>query len=321
MASVLPGLPAGAWVALIRLRSLGDTLLITPALHQLKSWRPDLRLAVLVEPRFQDVLAGNPGVDRVVAVPAGPRGRLGALAALRRLPPALVIGLHGGSTAAWLARCSGAPQRATFLGLRHRWAYPLLTPPPADPARRHAVEQTAALLEALGMPAAPLGPLRVFPTERARTRMRQRLAARGLTGRYAFLNTEAREPGLRWPLSRFGELAARLKREHGLAAVQASASAGEPVEGAFLVSGTSVAELIALLAEADLVIGNDGGPIHIAAALGKPVLALYSTTDVPVWSPWQTPSRWLQSLPLDQISAAAATTEAAALLAAPPHSG
>lgn len=314
MNGILPGLPRGAWVAVIRLRSLGDTLLITPALHQLKAWRPDLRLAVLVEPRFADVLAGSPDVEAVVPVPAAPAGRLRALAALRRLRPALAIGLHGGATAAWLARFSGAPHRATFLGLRHRWAYPLLTPPPADATRRHAVEQTSNLFEQLGMPAVPPGPLRIFPSERTRAHMRQRLAARGVTGPYAFLNTEAREPALRWPLERFAELVAWLRREHGLAAVQASAGAGEPVEGAVLVSGTSVRELVALEAEAALVIGNDGGPIHIAAALAKPVLVLYSTTDIPVWAPWQTTAQLLQDCDLSRVSATAAVSALAPLL-------
>jgi hypothetical protein len=64
--SVLPRLPNGARILIIRLRSLGDIVLETPALAALHSWRPDLRLSLLVEPAFAAVLEGNPAVDEVV---------------------------------------------------------------------------------------------------------------------------------------------------------------------------------------------------------------------------------------------------------------
>lgn len=321
VASHVPALPPEAGIAVIRLRSLGDTLLTTPALHALKVWRPDLRIAVAVEPRYSGVLAGNPDIAEIIEVPAGAAGRLRAVRALRHFKPALAVGLHGGSTAAFLARASGAPRRATFLGLRHGWAYNLHTPPKAPPpgrARLHTVEHVASLFEALGMPPTTLGPLQLFPSERARQRARQRLAQRGVTGPYAFLSTEARESGLRWPLPNFRDLAAWLRRERGLASVMASAAAGEPVAGATLISGTTVEELIALEAESELVVGNDGGPIHIAAALGKPVVALYSTTDIEVWSPWQARARCLQANPLAALAPDAVVAVLSSLLIARP---
>ncbi|MBI2957149.1 MAG: putative lipopolysaccharide heptosyltransferase III, partial [Acidobacteria bacterium] len=59
---VLSELPAGAGVLIVRLRSLGDALLLTPALRALKQWRPDLRLSVLLYSRFAPILAGNPNL-------------------------------------------------------------------------------------------------------------------------------------------------------------------------------------------------------------------------------------------------------------------
>src|SRR4051794_35279309 len=73
--SVLASLPEGATVALIRLRSLGDCVLTTPALRILKEARPDLRIGVLVEDRFGDIFAGNPDVSAIL---------LPSLRALRR---------------------------------------------------------------------------------------------------------------------------------------------------------------------------------------------------------------------------------------------
>ena len=306
----LPGLAPQALVAAVRLRSLGDTLLMTPALTALKRWRPDLRLAVLVEPAFTAVLAGNPDIAEIIPVPSALAGRAAALRRLRRLRPQLVLGLHGGSTAAWLSRASGAPWRASFAGLRHAWAYNLRTPPKPPPpgrARLHTAEHVASLLEALGMPETGLGPARIVPEAAARERMRRRLAAAGIApGGFAFLNLEARAPGMRWPLARFAQLAAGLRATHGLASVTASAGPGTPMHGITLIAGTTVEELIALEAESALVAGNDGGPLHIAAALGKPVLGLYSSTDLAVWSPWQTRTRTLQAAAIDEIGLEAA---------------
>lgn len=313
MAEELASLPAGATVALLRLRSLGDTLLLTPALAALHQWRPDLRLVALVEPRFAPVLAGNPDLARVIEVPRHAPGRMRALRELRGEDPQLALGLHGGTAAAWLAWGSGAPLRASFTGLRHGWAYPRQV---AVERGLHTVERNARLLEGLGMPPTPLGPLRLFPSSEARARMRRRLLAQGVRGRFAFLSTEAREPELRWPLAHFAALAAWLEREHGLRPVQASAGAGEAVAGAVMLAGTTVEELIALEAEAELIAGNDGGPIHIAAALGKPVFVAYSTTDVPVWTPWQTPARWRQAHPLAELPPELAQLDCAALLEA-----
>lgn len=317
MRDTLPELPPRAGVVLIRLRSLGDTILLTPAAAALKAWRPDLRLAVVVEARFAAVVAHNPDFDAVIAVAPGAVGRARALGAVRRFRPQLALGLHGGSTAAWLARASGAPRRATFDGLRHRWAYNLFTPPRAAEGGRgrlHTVEHVLSLLEALGLPAAAPGRLCLALRPEAESRMRARIERRGVTGGYAFLNTEAREPGLRWPLERFAALAAWLRRAHGLASVQASAGGGEPVEGATLISGTSVEELMALVAGSALVAGNDGGPIHIAAALDRPTAVVYSTTDVEVWHPWRARARWRQRVPITEIPLAEVQADVDALL-------
>jgi ADP-heptose:LPS heptosyltransferase len=67
MPTVLERLPPGARIAVIRLRSLGDSVLTTPALRLLKSHRPDLRVTVIVEPRFAAVFSENPDVDSISA--------------------------------------------------------------------------------------------------------------------------------------------------------------------------------------------------------------------------------------------------------------
>lgn len=306
---VLAELPQNARIAVVRLRSLGDTLLATPALAAVKRWRPDLRLAVLVEPAWAPVLEGNPDVERIIAVPPTPAGRARALASLRRFAPQLAVNLHGGSTATWLTALSGARWRAAFAGQRHAWAHNLLAPPEPPPPGRprwHTVEHVASLWRFLGLPPAELGPLRIFPAAAARAAVRQRLAARGLAGPFAFISAVPRSPTMQWPAERYVELLAWLTREFGLGAVFArppAAPAGieERIVAALppgrgvLLDGTDVRELIALEAESSLVLGSDGGPIHVAAALAKPLVVLFGPTDALVWRPWQASAQVVQN--------------------------
>src|SRR5579871_4486077 len=100
MSGVLESLPQGGRVAVIRLRSLGDCVLTTPALEILKRSRPDLELAVVVEERFRAVFEQNPFVSMLLPPRAAP---------LRAWRPDLCLNLHGGGTSARLTALSGAP--------------------------------------------------------------------------------------------------------------------------------------------------------------------------------------------------------------------
>ena len=74
MESLLERLPSRSRIAVIRLRSLGDCVLTTPALALLKAHRPDLRVRVVVEPRFAGVFEGNPDIDEISPRVGGARG-------------------------------------------------------------------------------------------------------------------------------------------------------------------------------------------------------------------------------------------------------
>ena len=69
--SLLPDLPAGARIVLVRLRSIGDVILLTPSLQMLKEWRPDLRVTVVVESRFRELLEGNPDIEELIEPGSG----------------------------------------------------------------------------------------------------------------------------------------------------------------------------------------------------------------------------------------------------------
>src|ERR1700675_2804589 len=105
MESLLARLPSRARIAVIRLRSLGDCVLTTPALALLKAHRPDVRIGVVVEDRFAAVFEHNPDVDEILA----PRA-----SELFPFRPRLAINFHGGTRSMGLMLASAAPLRAGF---------------------------------------------------------------------------------------------------------------------------------------------------------------------------------------------------------------
>src|SRR4051794_26447193 len=111
MTTVLERLSPGARVAVVRLRSLGDCVLTTPALSLLKQARPDLKIAVVVQDSFAPVFAGNPGVEAILPP---------TVSAIAHWRPELTVNLHGGATSARLTLVSRSRFRAGFNHFRFR---------------------------------------------------------------------------------------------------------------------------------------------------------------------------------------------------------
>jgi ADP-heptose:LPS heptosyltransferase len=149
VATVLEDLPRGSRVAILRLRSLGDCVLTTPALHLLKRARPDLEIAVMVEDRFRAVFEDNP--DLAAILPP-------ALRPLHSWRPSLCLNLHGGTRSAWLTALCGARWRAGYGHFRHAFVYNAHIPRAQQilgVARTvHTAEHAASAVFWLGVPLA-----------------------------------------------------------------------------------------------------------------------------------------------------------------------
>lgn len=264
-------MPPGGRVAFIRLRSLGDCVLTTPALEILKTFRPDLETAVVVEDRFAAVFEGNPHVGRVLS----PRA-----AALRAWKPRLCVNFHGGPRSALMTACSGAGVRAAFGHFRFAAVYNLRIPRAQEilGAERpvHTAEHLASAMFYLGVPR------REIP---AATLSAQRAPAEPV----AVIHPVASGPDKTWPAERFLSLAGHLREQCGLEPVFIGANASEvaPFRGFRCLSAAPLAEVKNLLARASLFIGNDSGPAHMAAALRLPVIVLFGASDPRIWGPWK----------------------------------
>lgn len=276
--TVLEQLPRGANVCIIRLRSLGDCVLTTPAIALLKDARPDVQIGVVVEPRFAAVFEGHPHISRILA-PHWP--------AVRAFRPRLCINFHGGSRSLWMTALSGARFRA---GFAH---HPVTLPYNLKIGRAqqilgvtgtvHTAEHLASAMFALGVPVKPIPRASLAPGAFPR-------AAEAFGSRYAVLHAFASAPDKCWPAARFLELA-RYLALWGFAPVflagpgdDTAAFAGQQVFRA------SLGEAKALLSRAALFVGNDSGPAHMAAAFGVPSLVLFGPSKPAIWGPWRTES-------------------------------
>ena len=288
LSGILARLPEGAVVVVIRLRSLGDTVLTTPAMALLKRARPDLRIAMVVERPFDALLKGNPDIWRVLPITgkAGGRRLFGAVRQIRKLRPELCLNLHGGATSAWLTALSGAPVRAGLGHFRFRFVFNVSIPRAQRVLRRgfddpvHTAEHHASAVFYLGAPESeiPRAVLRAEPRPRERP--------------YAAVHVTASYFTKQWATDRFGRIGAFLRQAHGLESIMIAGPGEESVLaelGDFTcLDSLSIDDLKSLLAGAELFVGNDSGPAHVAAAFGVPCVVIFGSSDSAVWGPWKT---------------------------------
>ena len=301
--SLLGDLPERSRILIIRLRSIGDIVLLTSALHLLKSWRPDLVISVIVEARFRELLEGNPDVDEILFPGEGPikiASRLGAALALRRKGFAVCVNLHGGPTSRFLAKVSGARIRVGFAHFRSSQQYHILVPDARlilNQPTLHTAEHQACAFFYLGLPRKEIPRTRIFVHDKHKEWWDQRRAILGLAPRqeYAMVHPTALYPTKQWAAEKFAQLAVALEQEMGLKPVF---SCG-PGEGAVLdavqnasssvicrLENSGLGQLAAAFSGARLFIGNDSGPAHLAAALARPVVVIFGSSSSAIWGPW-----------------------------------
>jgi len=295
MDSVLERLPERARVAVVRLRSLGDCVLTTPALALLKCARPDLEIGVVVEDRFAPVFSGNPDVSRTIPP---------SWSALARWRPQLCLNLHGGPRSAQLTLASRARLRAGFEHFRFRPIYNLHIPAPQPilgiERKAHTVEHIASAVFWLAgtgrsrpqCEASKVGgPLRCAGVYSEDVSLREIPAARLFANAdvpseaIVVIHPFASAPDKTWPAERFIALA----NHSGLEPVFIGAATDDMTAfRAFrCLQGAGLEKVKNLLAIATLFIGNDSGPAHMASAFGLPALVFFGNSDLDLWRPWK----------------------------------
>jgi ADP-heptose:LPS heptosyltransferase len=314
-----PGWAAMRRILAVRLDALGDVLMTTPALRAIRSSARQAELTLLTSTAGAAAARHVPELDEVIVhdpawMPSArqaPDVDLGLVARLRNggFDGAIVFTVHTQSPlpVAVLLRLAGVERvlahcRENPYGLVSDW---VPEPEPGE-ATRHEVRRQLDLVGRVGFTTdderlsfrVPPGAMR-----RLRDEVLPRLGIRPGDGRaWAVVHPGASAPSRRYPAASFAAACGRLAREHGIEILfTGSAEEVELVESIrasidapsmSLAGELSLGELAALLAVAPLLIANNTGPVHLAAALGTPVVDLYALTN-PQHTPWIVPSRVL----------------------------
>ncbi|HEX8962763.1 MAG TPA: glycosyltransferase family 9 protein [Rhodocyclaceae bacterium] len=311
---------------IIRRDNIGDLLCTTPLLRGLRQRFPGAWIGALVNSYNAPVLAGNPDVDAIYSydklkhLPPG-RSRAGALferarmilsLRRRRIDYAILAAPGFQSSALRFARLA-APRHVVGYGAPGNEVDLCVAP---DAARRlHEAEACFRLLEPFGITGNP-PPMALSADPAVAAALRalpgwQAVASGG--GPLVGLHISARKPPQRWPVERFAELAKRLHASHGArfllfwapGSADNALHPGDDDKAAALTSELkklpalpvptrSLPELIAGLSLCDRVVCSDGGAMHIAAALGKPIVCFFGNSDAARWHPWGVPHVVLQ---------------------------
>jgi lipopolysaccharide heptosyltransferase I len=274
----------------VRLTALGDILHTVPAVAALRHAHPDARIDWVVERKWLPVIEGSPVLNEVV--PFDGRSAWGAVECVQRLREnryTCAIDFQGLYKSSVLAALSGAPRR---IGFERSWAREggaaMFYTERVVPVGRHVAELNYSLAERVGAsrPAAPEYPLRV-PAGGAAS-VRSRLHDLGITGEYIVVGPGGSWRAKCWPTERFGELCREFEQRTSLRVVvihgPGEKSAAEEVLRAAapaqpVIVSTTIEELMGLLSHARCLIAADSGPLHLAAALGTPVVGLFGPTD------------------------------------------
>jgi heptosyltransferase-1 len=278
-------------ILIIKPSAIGDVVHALPILNLLRKRWPAAHISWLVATTCAGLLDGHPMLDEIIRFdrrsfgtawrdPSAAKGLFGFASDLRRKNFDLVIDLQGLFRSGWMAWKTRAPVRVGFANARefaplfytHRVAI--------ETQEQHAIDRYLRVAAALGCESSPVE----FPlatSEQDRRRVSEWLAH---GEHFAVLLPGTNWPTKRWPVERFAAMAPALRDRFGLKTVVAGGPDDVEIASKIpadvnLAGQTSLGELTALLERADLVIANDSGPMHIAAALGRPLVTVFGPTN------------------------------------------
>jgi heptosyltransferase-3 len=296
--------PSPKRILVIKLKQPGDVLVSTPVINALKAAWPDCHLTYLVPKGTEAMVAGHPGLDGLMVVDRRGAAWGETLRFLRQLRQArfdLVLELSGGDRGAFYAFLTGARERLGFthpgqpFWQRHGCFTRLL---PRPPVKMHMVDQNLAAVRALGLhPEHPR--LQFFWDSQVEQRVHDLLASLGLAEQpFVVMHPGAGWRFKCWTPSGYARVIEAFENEWGLPVVLTGTQAAHeqdllaallqecranPIN---LVGRLSLKELGALIARARLFFGMDSAPMHLAAAVNTPVVALFGPSGVFNWGPW-----------------------------------
>jgi lipopolysaccharide heptosyltransferase I len=280
-------------ILIVRMSALGDIVHALPVLAALGDAYPGAEIDWLADRRYAGVLDLVSGLSRRII---GRPGLIRAVRSMRARTYDVSLDLQGLVKSAVMARLSGAPRVIGFesRALRERAAAQFYTEFAAVDEHAHIIQKNFSVLPLLGVTT----PRVEFPFEIPPSSVADRVAAETTrlgNGRFALINPGAAWPNKRWAPDRFGALAHHIHDRHGLPVYVlwganesslADAVVAHSMGAARRAPETTLGDLLALSTRAALMVSGDTGPLHLAAAVGTPVVGLYGPTWPQRNGPW-----------------------------------
>lgn len=281
-------------VLVVKLRSIGDTVLATPSLFALRRFLPNTQIDILLEEWVAPVIEGQGLVDNVIAVGESIASKFAVARELRRHEYDVAFNLHGGTTATFFVRAAGARHRVGYSHYQYSFLYNHLLSSATDfwrQERIHSAEQQLALLGSVGIPVGDRPKSRLVVTDRGRTARVDEWHERG---HYALLHPGTAFFTKQWSPENFARTADFLAAK-GFSVItvgskdesnildRLSAAARVPVT---TFDDLTLPEIMALASGANIFIGNDSGIAHIAAAVETPSVVIFGSSNRNHWRPW-----------------------------------
>lgn len=297
--------PARPHVLVIRRRYLGDIVLLGSTLRNLRLHWPAAHLTVLVEPGYADVLALNPDVDRALVLPRRLRQWPGFLRNVRLAGFTHILDLDNTEKTAAVARWSGAPFRLVLhhgnfpVKLRRAYTH-VVNHPSSEHETQPISEYYLRALAPAGVPIATRE-IRLVPREADLAAMRRFV---GAVGSVLLVHPGSRSSSRVWPAERFAVTCDYAQEALGVQVVLV----GGPGDAAILADirrqarthmltppgALSLPQFAALAQLSTALLCHDSGPMHVAAAVGTPVIALYGSQNAALFRPPGTSHTLLQ---------------------------
>lgn len=286
-------------VLVVRLRSIGDTVLATPSLIALRRFLPDAEIDILLEDWVAPLLEGHDAVDNIITTGKSFTDKIKAALKLSGRKYDVVFNLHGGSTSTFLTRATGAKHRVGYQNHRYSFLYTDVLSSPSDfwkRERTHSAEQQLALLGFVGVPVEDKPSSSLEITRDATASLARRLVELQFDteGKVAVIHPLAAFASKQWAAEKFAEVIENL-HEKGIRSIAVGSQNERPeleklrslcTVPVWISENIDLPETTALLSHASLFVGNDSGIAHMAAAMNVPSVVIFGSMNRDHWYPW-----------------------------------
>ncbi|MBA3051577.1 MAG: glycosyltransferase family 9 protein [Candidatus Omnitrophota bacterium] len=285
-------------ILVIQIKQIGDCILTEPVFRALKEKYLGCRTSFVVSSAFSGIFENNPYIDEVISYNF--KKPFAELIKIRKKKYDVVMDFLGNPRSRGLTLFARSPLKLGFTKKGSAFFYTKTVPASSGP--EYVSDTKFRMLAALGISASPR-PIKIYLTDEEKKMFADYSREKGRAGLVA-ISATSRRPARRWTKEHFAELADILMRSHGLMPVFVWGPGEEDYvksvmdmmkEKALMAPPTKLRELASLLYNCKLLVSNDNGVRHLAAAVGTPTLVMTGPTFRECWTPKEKEHRALQA--------------------------